>query len=150
MNEKMARNVQGFTEQVQLYIQHCAQTQQTNEVMQSNYISHIHGGFENTATQSKSCQRYFLGSVVTRRRQLLLRHLFNGHFSRTTWVSQHQKGKPFWILLEQEVMGWQWHQLEHIQIICSSLQTENRASTLLLSFYRPDALPATQPTVLKH
>jgi len=26
-------------------------------------------------------------------------------FSRTTWVSQHQKGKPFWILLAQEMMG---------------------------------------------
>jgi len=25
-------------------------------------------------------------------------------FSRTTWVSRHQKGKPFWILLEQEMM----------------------------------------------
>ena len=23
----------------------------------------------------------------------------------TTWVSQHQKGKPFWILLQQEMMG---------------------------------------------
>jgi len=22
-------------------------------------------------------------------------------FSRTTWVSRHQKGKPFWILLKQ-------------------------------------------------
>ena len=26
-------------------------------------------------------------------------------FSRTTWVSRHQKGKPFWILLKQEMMG---------------------------------------------
>jgi len=30
---------------------------------------------------------------------------FNGLFSRTTLVSRHQKGKPFWILLEQEMMG---------------------------------------------
>jgi len=36
-----------------------------------------------------------------------LLHPFNGLFSRTTWVSRHQKGKPFWILLEQEMMGWQ-------------------------------------------
>jgi len=64
-------------------------------------------------------------------------------FSRTTWVSQHQKGKPFGILLEQEVMGWQWHQLDHMQIICTSFQTNNYASTLPLSFYRPDALPVT-------
>jgi len=40
--------------------------------------------------------------------------LFNGLFSRTTWVSRHQKGKPCWILLEQEMMGWQWHQLDHV------------------------------------
>ena len=25
--------------------------------------------------------------------------MFNGLFSRTTWVSLHQKGEPFWILL---------------------------------------------------
>jgi len=42
---------------------------------------------------------------------------FNGLFSRTAWVSRHQKGKPFWILLEQEMMGWQWHQLDHMKII---------------------------------
>jgi len=50
-------------------------------------------------------------------------------FSRTTWVSRHQKGKPFWIVLEQEMMWWQWHQLDHMQIICTSLQTDNHAST---------------------
>jgi len=32
-------------------------------------------------------------------------HPFNVLFSRTTWVSEHQRGKPFWILLEQEMMG---------------------------------------------
>ena len=81
---------------------------------------------------------------------LLLLHPFNGLFSRTTWISWHQKGKPFWILLEQEIMGWHWHQLDHMQIICTSLQTDNYGSTLLLSFYRPDALPAAQPTASKH
>jgi len=62
-------------------------------------------------------------------------HLFNGLFSRTAWVSRHQKGnrKPFWILLEQEMMGWQWHQ--QMQIICTSLQTDNHASTSPLEFY---------------
>jgi len=43
---------------------------------------------------------------------LLLLHPFNGLFSSTTWVSRHQKGKPFSILLEQEMTGWQWHQLD--------------------------------------
>jgi len=27
------------------------------------------------------------------------------------------------------MMGWQWNQLEHMQIICTSLQTDNYAST---------------------
>jgi len=62
----------------------------------------------------------------------------------TTWVSQYQKGKPLWILLEQEMMGWQWHQLDHMQIICTSLQTDNHASTSPLSFYRPFLLPNQQ------
>ena len=35
--------------------------------------------------------------------------------------------------------------------VCTSLQTDNHASTSLLEFfYRPDALPAAQPTVSKH
>jgi len=44
---------------------------------------------------------------------------------------------------------WQWHQLGHMQI-CTSPQTDNHTSTPPLSFYRPDALPATQPTASKH
>jgi len=47
-------------------------------------------------------------------------------------------------------MGWQWHQLDHMEIICTSLHTDNDASTSRLSFYRPDALPAAQPTDSKH
>jgi len=43
-------------------------------------------------------------------------------------------------------MGWQWHQLDHMQIICTLLQTDNHASTSQLSFNRPDALPDTQST----
>jgi len=35
--------------------------------------------------------------------------------------------------------------------VCTSLQTDNHASTQPLSFfYGPDALPATQPTASKH
>jgi len=65
-------------------------------------------------------------------------------FSRTTWVGRYQKDKPFWILLKQEMVGWQWHMLNHMQIICTLLQTDNHASTssLHIFYYRPDALPA--------
>ena len=38
------------------------------------------------------------------------------------------------------MMGWQWHQLVHKQIICTSLQTDNHAINLTTQFYRPDAL----------
>ena len=44
---------------------------------------------------------------------------------------------------------WQCHQLGHTQI-CTLIQTDNLASIPPLSFYRPDALPATQPTASKH
>jgi len=47
------------------------------------------------------------------------------------------------------MMAWQWHQLDHMQNICTSLQTDNHASTSPVSFYRPDALPAAQPTAMK-
>jgi len=69
---------------------------------------------------------------------------FNGLFSRTIRVSQHQKGKPFWILLEQEMMGWQWHQLDHTQIICTSLQTDNHASTSRV--FLQAGCPSCRPT----
>jgi len=52
--------------------------------------------------------------------------------------------------MKQEMMGWQWHQLDHIQIICTLLQTDYHASTLSLSFFRPNALPDAQPRVSKH
>jgi len=34
-----------------------------------------------------------------------------------------------------EMMGWQCHQLDHMQIICTSLQTDNHVSTSPLSFF---------------
>ena len=46
--------------------------------------------------------------------------------------------------------GWQWHQLDHMQIVCTSLQTDNHASTSSLNLYRPDALPGAHPTASKH
>jgi len=38
-------------------------------------------------------------------------------------------------------MGWQRHQLNHMQIICTSLQTQNHASISSFIFYRPEPLP---------
>ena len=39
---------------------------------------------------------------------------------------------------------WQWHQLDHMQIICTSLNHANNSS---LNFYRPDAIPDAQQLV---
>ena len=44
----------------------------------------------------------------------------------------------------------QWHQLDHMQTICTSLQTDNHTNTSLLNFYEPDASPDAQHTVSKH
>jgi len=76
-------------------------------------------------------------------------HSFNGPLSRTTWVSRYQKGKTNLDFTEARDSEWQWHQLGHMQV-CTSLQTDNHANTPPLSFFRPDALPAAQPTASKH
>ena len=82
-------------------------------------------------------------SVITHTRA------FNGPLSGTTRVSRYQKGKTNLDFTEARDSEWQWHQLGCVQV-CTSLQTDNHASTPPLSFYRPDALPAAQPTVSKH
>ena len=75
-------------------------------------------------------------------------HPFNGPFSRTTRVSQYQKVKPNCILLKQETMsgsGIRW-------AICKSAPRSRQITTPAPNHsvsYRPDALPAAQPTASK-
>jgi len=76
-------------------------------------------------------------------------HPFNGPLSGTTRVSRYQKGKTNLDFTEARDSEWQWHHLGQMQV-CTSLQTDNHASTPPLSFYRPDAFPAAQPTASKH
>ena len=76
-------------------------------------------------------------------------HPFNGPLSGTTQVSRYQNGKTSLDFAAARDSEWQWHQLGHMQV-CTSIQTDNHASTPPLSFYRPDALPAAQPTASKH
>jgi len=66
-------------------------------------------------------------------------------------VSQYEKGKPIWILLKQETVGGSGISWAMMQV-CTSLKTDNHTSTppLIYVFYRPDALPAAQPTASKH
>ena len=63
---------------------------------------------------------------------LPLLHTFNGHLSRTTQVSQYQKGKT-----------------DLRKFAACSRQITMPAPHYSV-FYRPDALPDTQPTVSKH
>ena len=80
---------------------------------------------------------------------MLHAHTFNGPFSVTSQVTQYQKGKTNLDFTEARDSEWQWHRLSHMQV-CTSLQTQNHASTPPLSFYRPDAIPTAQPTESKH
>jgi len=69
--------------------------------------------------------------------------------SGTTQVSRYQNGKTNLDLLEQEIVsgsGISW-------VICKSASHPRQITTPASDhsvFYRPDALPAAQPTVSKH
>jgi len=69
---------------------------------------------------------------------------FNGLFSRTTCVSQYQKGKTNLDFTGARDSEWQWHQLGHMQV-CTSLQTDNHASTPPLCFLQAGC-PSCHPT----
>jgi len=43
------------------------------------------------------------------------------------------------------MMGWQWHQLDQMRIICTSLWTDNHASTSSLKFLQAGC-PSCHPT----
>ena len=75
---------------------------------------------------------------------LLLLQPFNGLFSRTTWVSRYQKGKTNLDFTGARDSEWQWHPLGHMQV-CTSLQTDNHASTPPLCFLQAGC-PSCRPT----
>jgi len=62
-------------------------------------------------------------------------------FSGTTW---YQKGKTNQDFTEARDSEWQWHLLDHMQV-CTSLQSDNHASTPLLSFSQAGC-PSCCPT----
>jgi len=45
------------------------------------------------------------------------------------------------------MMGWQWHQLDHMQIICTSLQSDNHIGIPSLNFLRATCFPDAQQAV---
>jgi len=78
------------------------------------------------------------GSKAVKRSLLLL--LLSG----TTRVSQYQNGKTNLDFTEARDSEWQWHQLGHMQV-CTSLQTNNHASTPPLRFLQARC-PSCRPT----
>jgi len=78
-------------------------------------------------------------------------HPFNSPLSGTTRVSRYQKGKSNLDFTEARDSEWQWHQLGNMQV-CTSLQTDNCASTPPLSFLQagcPSCRPANSVKALK-
>ena len=59
-------------------------------------------------------------------------------------MSQYQKGKTNLDFAEARDSEWQWHQLGRMQV-CTSLQTDNYASTPPLSFLQAEC-PSCRPT----
>jgi len=53
--------------------------------------------------------------------------------SGTNQVSRYLQGKTNLDFTGAKDSEWQWHQLDHMQV-CTLLQTDNHASTSLLSF----------------
>jgi len=73
-------------------------------------------------------------------------HLFNVSLSGTTWVSRYKKAKTNLDLLKQEIVssgGISW-------AVCNLASAAPAHHDSVVLFYRPDALPASQPTALKH
>jgi len=73
----------------------------------------------------------------------------NGYLSGITQVRGYQKGKTNLDFTEARDSEWQWHQLDHMQV-CTSLLTDNHASTSPLSFLQAGCPSAAQPTVSKY
>jgi len=65
-------------------------------------------------------------------------------FSGTTWVGRYQKGKTNLDFTGSRDSEWQWHQLGHMQV-CTSLQTDNHATTPPLRFLQAGC-PSCRPT----
>jgi len=60
-------------------------------------------------------------------------------------VSRYKKGKTNPDFTEARDSKWQWHQLGHMQVDCTSLQTDNHASTPPLKFFLQAGCPSCCP-----
>jgi len=63
---------------------------------------------------------------------------------RDNRVSRYQKGKTNMDFTEARDSGWQWHQLDHMQV-CPLLQTDNHTSTPTLLCFLQAGCPSGHP-----
>jgi len=75
----------------------------------------------------------FIVVLKTDRQAPISRPLFQDNLDKP--MPERMKVKPVWILMKQKMIRWQWHQLDHMQIICTSLQTDNYPNTSSLNFF---------------
>jgi len=71
--------------------------------------------------------------------------MFNGPISGNTQVSRYKKGKTNLDFTEARDSEWQRHQQGRMQV-CTSLQTDNHASTPPLLSFLQAGCPSCRPT----
>ena len=88
---------------------------------------------------------YYLCHHIQQQQQQQQQHPFNGPFVRDYPGEPVPEGKNKLDFTEARDGEWEWHQLGHMQV-CTSLQTDNHASTPSLSFFtgRMPFLPPNQ------
>ena len=111
--------------------------------------------YTNQGIASEAARRYaphrwqFDGGISFRRQSGRhthpLTHPLNGPLSGTTQVSRYQKGKTNLHFTGARDSEWQWHQLGNMQV-CTSLQTDNHASTSPPLSFLQAGCPSCRPT----
>jgi len=86
--------------------------------------------YDDGATQSHELQSNLSKWIL-----LTHTHRLMALLSGTTWVSRYQKGKTNMDFTGARDSEWQWHQLGRMPV-CTSLQTDNHASTPPLCVFR--------------
>jgi len=117
----------------------------------SQVVSVLDSGAEGPGfkSQSRRCRVTVLGKLFTPTVPLFTHtHPFNSPFSGLPGWAGTRKVKPVWILLKQETesgsgISWAYASL-HLAPDSSTPAPHHSV------FYRPDALPAAQPTASKH
>ena len=113
-------------------------------------LTHSHPSYHRTSfinflhLLQRNYGEIYTDTHISKHTKRLHTHPFNGPYSKTTQVSQYQKGKTNLDFTEARDSEWQWHQLGHMQV-CTSLQTENQTSTPPLCFLQAGC-PSCRPT----